>query len=93
MYTFGSPTLYTGASCGTWISPRSQYVAHGACSWESRMFTTLVTPHFGRVCPSCTVQHTLKMPLVRGTVAAERGRRLRAALPHAKSKAREARVQ
>eukprot|EP00976_Prorocentrum_cordatum_P027844 565190-Prorocentrum_minimum.AAC.1 len=30
-----SPTLYTGASCGTWISPRNQYVAHGACSLES----------------------------------------------------------
>eukprot|EP00976_Prorocentrum_cordatum_P111449 1195368-Prorocentrum_minimum.AAC.3 len=28
-------------SCGTWISPRNQYVAHGACSWESWMFTTL----------------------------------------------------
>eukprot|EP00976_Prorocentrum_cordatum_P106900 1194544-Prorocentrum_minimum.AAC.5 len=31
--------MYTGASCGTWISPRNQYVAHGAHSWEFWMFT------------------------------------------------------
>eukprot|EP00959_Pyramimonas_sp_CCMP1952_P365095 7645126-Pyramimonas_sp.AAC.1 len=31
--------LYT--PCGTWISPRNRYVAHGACSWESWVFTTL----------------------------------------------------
>eukprot|EP00976_Prorocentrum_cordatum_P041770 846970-Prorocentrum_minimum.AAC.1 len=24
--------MYTGASCGTWISPRNRYVAHGARS-------------------------------------------------------------
>eukprot|EP00976_Prorocentrum_cordatum_P081183 1184281-Prorocentrum_minimum.AAC.2 len=35
--------MYTGASCGNWISPRNQYVAHGAYSWEFWMFTTLVT--------------------------------------------------
>eukprot|EP00959_Pyramimonas_sp_CCMP1952_P131786 2755399-Pyramimonas_sp.AAC.1 len=35
--------MYTGASCGTWISPRNQYVSHAACSWESWVFTTLVT--------------------------------------------------
>eukprot|EP00976_Prorocentrum_cordatum_P028936 588306-Prorocentrum_minimum.AAC.4 len=26
--------MYTGVWCGTWISPRNQYVAHGARSWE-----------------------------------------------------------
>eukprot|EP00959_Pyramimonas_sp_CCMP1952_P342699 7179546-Pyramimonas_sp.AAC.2 len=56
--------MYTGASCGTLISPRNHYVAYGACSWESWAFTTLGTPRFGRLCPSRTVQHTLKMPLV-----------------------------
>eukprot|EP00959_Pyramimonas_sp_CCMP1952_P367236 7691618-Pyramimonas_sp.AAC.1 len=56
--------MYTGASCGTWISPANQYVAHGACSWESWIFATLVTPCFGRLCPSRTVQRSLKMPLV-----------------------------
>eukprot|EP00976_Prorocentrum_cordatum_P010440 208672-Prorocentrum_minimum.AAC.2 len=44
-----------------WISPRTPYVAHGACSWESWVFTTLVTPRCGRLFPSCTVQHTLKI--------------------------------
>eukprot|EP00976_Prorocentrum_cordatum_P069857 1179716-Prorocentrum_minimum.AAC.1 len=58
------PTLYTSASYGTWISPRNLYIAHGACSWQSWVFTTLGTPRFGCLCPSCTVQHTLKMPLV-----------------------------
>eukprot|EP00976_Prorocentrum_cordatum_P030654 623826-Prorocentrum_minimum.AAC.1 len=33
--------LLTRSMCGTWISPRNQYVAHGACSWEFWMFTTL----------------------------------------------------
>eukprot|EP00976_Prorocentrum_cordatum_P108559 1194866-Prorocentrum_minimum.AAC.7 len=33
--------MYAGASCGNWIRPRNQCVAHGACSWESWMFTTL----------------------------------------------------
>eukprot|EP00959_Pyramimonas_sp_CCMP1952_P382233 8009330-Pyramimonas_sp.AAC.1 len=28
------------------VSPRNQYVAHGACSWESWLFTTSVTPAF-----------------------------------------------
>eukprot|EP00976_Prorocentrum_cordatum_P014514 289709-Prorocentrum_minimum.AAC.1 len=28
------------------------------CLWESWAFATLVTPRFGRVCPSGTVQHT-----------------------------------
>eukprot|EP00959_Pyramimonas_sp_CCMP1952_P063259 1322133-Pyramimonas_sp.AAC.1 len=32
---YSAPTMYTGASYGTWISPRNPYVAHGACSWES----------------------------------------------------------
>eukprot|EP00976_Prorocentrum_cordatum_P085343 1186043-Prorocentrum_minimum.AAC.4 len=45
--------MYTGASCGTLIGPRNQYVAHGACSWESWVFTTLATPrHVPLVC--CT---------------------------------------
>eukprot|EP00959_Pyramimonas_sp_CCMP1952_P348999 7312516-Pyramimonas_sp.AAC.1 len=35
--------MYTGALCGTWISPRHQYVAHRACSLVSWVFTTLVT--------------------------------------------------
>eukprot|EP00976_Prorocentrum_cordatum_P083458 1185254-Prorocentrum_minimum.AAC.1 len=42
--------MYTGALCGTWISPRNPYVAHGARSWESLVFTTLVpdcAPHSG----------------------------------------------
>eukprot|EP00976_Prorocentrum_cordatum_P108885 1194926-Prorocentrum_minimum.AAC.2 len=39
--------MYTGASCGgTWIGPRNQYVARGACSWEFRMFTSLA---YGRL--------------------------------------------
>eukprot|EP00959_Pyramimonas_sp_CCMP1952_P128859 2694849-Pyramimonas_sp.AAC.2 len=33
--------MYTGAPYGTLKSPRNQYVAHGACSLESWMFTTL----------------------------------------------------
>eukprot|EP00959_Pyramimonas_sp_CCMP1952_P435210 9113020-Pyramimonas_sp.AAC.1 len=37
---FAPPRMYTSASCGTWISPRKQYVAHGARSWESWVFTT-----------------------------------------------------
>eukprot|EP00976_Prorocentrum_cordatum_P064333 1177453-Prorocentrum_minimum.AAC.3 len=40
-----------GASYGTWISPRKQYVAHGACSWESWVLTTLVTPAFWTFVP------------------------------------------
>eukprot|EP00959_Pyramimonas_sp_CCMP1952_P030605 641540-Pyramimonas_sp.AAC.1 len=56
--------MYTGASCGTWISPSNQHVVHGACSWESWVFTSLVTPRLGRLCPSRTVQRTLKTPLV-----------------------------
>eukprot|EP00976_Prorocentrum_cordatum_P107644 1194677-Prorocentrum_minimum.AAC.5 len=58
--------MYTGALCGTWISPRKQYVAHGACSWESWKFTTLVTR---LLCPSRTVQHTMKMPAVFFTIS------------------------
>eukprot|EP00976_Prorocentrum_cordatum_P062673 1176807-Prorocentrum_minimum.AAC.7 len=61
--------MYTGASCGTWISPRNQYVAHGACSWESWMFSTMGTPRFGLLCPSRAVQHTLKTPLVVFTIS------------------------
>eukprot|EP00959_Pyramimonas_sp_CCMP1952_P441217 9236845-Pyramimonas_sp.AAC.1 len=41
-----SPTLYTGASYGTWVSPRNPYVANEACFWESWVFTKLVTPAF-----------------------------------------------
>eukprot|EP00976_Prorocentrum_cordatum_P090463 1188140-Prorocentrum_minimum.AAC.2 len=43
--------MYTGASCGTWIRPRNQYVAHGACSWEFQTFTTLGTPAFWTFVP------------------------------------------
>eukprot|EP00959_Pyramimonas_sp_CCMP1952_P442163 9256451-Pyramimonas_sp.AAC.1 len=56
--------MHSSASYGTWVSPRNQYVANGACSWEPWVFATLGTPRFGRLCPSCTVQHTLKMPLI-----------------------------
>ena len=38
-----TPLPANGASCGTRISPRNQNVAHGARSWESWVFTTLVT--------------------------------------------------
>eukprot|EP00976_Prorocentrum_cordatum_P101239 1192549-Prorocentrum_minimum.AAC.2 len=47
------------------MSPRNPYAAHGACSWESRVFATSVTPRFGRLCPSVSdVQHAFEMPLV-----------------------------
>eukprot|EP00976_Prorocentrum_cordatum_P056794 1145495-Prorocentrum_minimum.AAC.1 len=54
--------MYTGASCGTWISPRNPYVAHGARSRESWMFTTSVTPAFWTFVPLtyCTTHFQMK---------------------------------
>eukprot|EP00976_Prorocentrum_cordatum_P036873 750237-Prorocentrum_minimum.AAC.1 len=56
--------MYTGASCGTWISPRNQYVAHGACPWESWIVTTLVTPAFWTFVPlMCCTTHPEDVPV------------------------------
>eukprot|EP00976_Prorocentrum_cordatum_P009417 187775-Prorocentrum_minimum.AAC.1 len=51
--------MYTGASYGTWIRPRNPHVAHGARPWESRVFTTSITPAFWTCVPlvHCTT-HT-----------------------------------
>eukprot|EP00976_Prorocentrum_cordatum_P101293 1192574-Prorocentrum_minimum.AAC.1 len=73
--------MYTGASCGTWISPRKQYVAHGACSWESWMFTTSVTPAFWTFVPlAYSTTHPKDAPEPpqrggRGPVCGQRGGR------------------
>eukprot|EP00959_Pyramimonas_sp_CCMP1952_P155891 3260655-Pyramimonas_sp.AAC.1 len=60
--------MYTGASCGTWISPRNPYVALGACSWESRAFTTMVTSVLD-VCAPHVLYNTPRLPnLERGAL-------------------------
>eukprot|EP00959_Pyramimonas_sp_CCMP1952_P037108 776446-Pyramimonas_sp.AAC.1 len=45
------PAVYDGALYGTWVSPRNPCVAHGARSWESWVFATLVTPAFWTFVP------------------------------------------
>eukprot|EP00959_Pyramimonas_sp_CCMP1952_P310696 6502149-Pyramimonas_sp.AAC.1 len=57
--------MYTGASRGTWIPVLGTSTLHTELApGNPRCSQRWKHPRFERLCPSCTVQHTSKMPLV-----------------------------
>eukprot|EP00959_Pyramimonas_sp_CCMP1952_P189921 3973316-Pyramimonas_sp.AAC.1 len=69
--------MYTGASYGTWISPKNQYVAHGARSWESWVSTTLSgSEAHGRLHLTDTTHSRWKQSCHRASLVLSSGSRL-----------------